>query len=95
MLGKSERIIYTLSLDRDPFMDRIALIISNRIFANRCTENKYIVWIIQKKNLKEEIHLKVKLKEKYTPQVVPGWIVIKSSRIFMKLVTSYHERDTK
>lgn len=77
MLGKSERIMYTLSLDRDPFMDRIALIISNRIFANRCTENKYIVWIIQKKNLKEEIYLKVKLKEKYTPQVVPGWIVIK------------------
>lgn len=37
MLGKSERVVYTLSLDRDPFVDRIALIISNRIFA-RCTE---------------------------------------------------------
>lgn len=36
-----------------------------------------IIWIIQKKNLKEEIHLKVKLKEKYTPQVVPGLIVIR------------------
>lgn len=37
VLGKSERVVYTLSLDRDPFVDRIALIISNRIFA-RCTE---------------------------------------------------------
>lgn len=34
--------MYTLSLDQDSFVDRIALIISNRIFANRCTQkNKY------------------------------------------------------